>query len=174
MENQNFATKTMLKYGVIIGILTIIVSLLNYTFGNIYKPHWGINVVNILLMIAFIVYGIKEFKTLNNGFLSLGQSIKMGLGISLIASIIGVLYLFLFIYVIEPNFMTNLEEFQQQVMYEKFPDMPEEQLEQALAMSKKFTTPTMMAMLSIVGSLFSGLIISLIAGLIMKKEEDQF
>jgi hypothetical protein len=76
--------------------------------------------------------------------------------------------------VIEPDFMAKFSDFQQQTMYEKFPDMPEEQLEQTLEMSKKFTTPTALALMSIVMSLFLGLIISLISGLILKKEESIF
>ena len=174
MENQNSSKKVMLTYGIYLGVATIIVSLLNYSFGNVYQPHWIISVVNILLMVAFIALGIKAFKESNGGFLKLGESIKVGLGIALIGAIIGIIYLFVFINVIEPDFMTKLADFQQQVMYEKFPDMPEEQLEKALEMSKKFSTPTMMALMSIVGSLFFGLIISLISGAIMKKEENQY
>jgi len=171
MENQNTSKKIMLTYGLYLALATIFVSLINYSFGNVYKPHWIVQVSNMVLMIAFIVIAIKLFKDSNEGFLTLGQSIKIGLGVSLIASIIGVIYLFIFIKVIEPDFMTKMAEFQQQTMFEKFPDMPEEQLEKALEMSKKFSTPTMIALFSIIFSLFFGLIISLIAGAVMKKEE---
>lgn len=174
MENQNSATKIMVKFGVILGVLTVLVSVMNYSFGNIYEPHWSVKVLEILLMVGVIVYGLREFKQLNNNFLSIGQSIKTGLGISLIASIIGIVYLFLFMNVIEPDFMMKMEEFQQKIMYEKFPDMSEEQLEQTLTMTKKLSTPSMTAMFSLIGSLFFGLIISLVVGLIMKNEEPQY
>lgn len=174
MENQNLSTKTMLTYGLYLGISTIIVSLLNYSFGNIYEPHWSVQLGNFILLVLFIVLGIKIFRDTNAGLLKLSEAIKIGLGISLIGAMIGVIYLFLFIYVIEPDFMTKLSDIQQQTMYEKFPDMPEEQLEQTLEMSKKFTTPTALALMSIVMSLFLGLIISLISGLILKKEESIF
>jgi len=174
MENQNSATKTMLIYGAILSGISILVNLINYSFGNVYKPHWAIGIVSFLLMIAVIVYGIKSFKDGNNGFLSLGQAIKIGLGISLISAIIGIIYQLIFSNVIEPDFYTKMGEFQEQMMLEKFPDMPEEQIESALEMSKKFSNPGMMAAFALGGSLIFGLIISLIAGAIMKKEEAVF
>lgn len=173
MENQNLSTKTMLTYGFYLGISGIFLSLLNYSFGDMFKQHWSVQVANFIFLVLFIVLGIKAFKESNTGLLKLGQAIKIGLGISLIGAIIGVIYLFIFIYVIEPDFMTKMAEFQQQTMYDKFPDMPEEQLEKAIEMSKKFSTPSAMALMSIVITLFIGLLIALIAGLIMKKEETE-
>ena len=76
--------------------------------------------------------------------------------------------------VIEPDFYAKMAEYQEQVMLEKFPDMPEEQLEKALEMTQKFSSPGMMAAFALGGSLLFGLIISLIAGLILKKEETAF
>jgi hypothetical protein len=52
--------------------------------------------------------------------------------------------------------------------------MPEEQLEMATSMIKKFTSPTMMMSMLFASSLFFGLIISLITGLIMKKEQNEY
>ncbi len=174
MENQTTATKTMLTYGFYIGILSIIVNLLNYSFGNLFKPHWSVATAGAVIFIVLMVYGIIEFKSNNEGLLRLGQAIKIGLGIALVASIIGIIYQMLLMYVIEPEYMTQMAAFQEQTMYEKFPDMPEEQLEQALEMSKKFSGPGIIIAMSLALSLIFGLIVSLIAGLFMKKEEIQF
>jgi hypothetical protein len=174
MENQNSATKIMLMYGAILAGLSVLINLINYSFGNIYQPHWSIGIVSFILLIGIIVYGIKVFKDGNNGFLTLGQAIKIGLGITLISAIIGIIYQLIFSNVIEPDFYDKMAEYQEQVMLEKFPDMPEEQLEKALEMTQKFSSPGMMAAFALGGSLLFGLIISLIAGLILKKEETAF
>lgn len=174
MENQNSATKIMLTYGFYIGVLSLIVNLVNYSFGNLFKSHWGVGVVGALIFIGLMVYGIYEYKSKNNGLLKLGQAIKIGLGMALVAAIIGIIYQMILMYVIEPEYMSKMAEFQEQAMYEKFPDMPEEQLEQALEMSKKFSGPGMIVAMSLAMSLFFGLIVSLIAGLIMKKDENQY
>jgi hypothetical protein len=174
MENQNLSTKTMLKFGVILGIATIILSLLNYSFGNIYKQHWSIGVLSLLITVAIIVFGLKNFKDQNNGFLTLGQAIKTGVGITLISIVIGLIYHIVFVKVLEPDFYTNMIQSYEQNMLKNYPDMPEEQVEMAVEMTKKFSNLGMtIAMMFGIGLLF-GLIISLIVGAIMKKEEDQF
>ncbi len=174
MENQNYARKTMLSYGVMLGIASIILSVLNYSFGNIYKPHWAFNVLGPLLFIGFIIYGIKAFKLSNEGFLKLSQAIKIGLGIAIIAGIISGLYQFVFMNYIEPDYMTKVAEVQEQMMYEKFPDMDEAIIEKQLEITQKFSNPGIMVAFTIAGSLIMGLIISLIAGLFMKKDENQY
>ena len=55
-------------------------------------------------------------------------------------------------------------------MMERNPNMTGEQASQAMDMSSMFMTPAFFSLMSIIGSLFFGLIISLIAGLIMKQE----
>ncbi len=51
--------------------------------------------------------GLKTFKASNNGLLSLGESLKIGLGISLYGAIIYVIYFFVFTNFIEPDFFTK-------------------------------------------------------------------
>jgi len=174
MENQNSATKTMLTYGFYIGILSVIISLLNYSFGNIFKPHWSVSLVGALVFIGLMVYAIRDFKATNGGFLKLGEAIKIGLGIALVSAIIGIIYQLILMYVLEPEFMTNMAAFQEQQILEKYPDMDEAQLETALNMSKKFTSPGMLVAFNLAGSLFFGLIVSLISGLIMKKDKNEY
>ncbi len=173
MEKQNSATKIMLTYGLYLGILSIIVSVANYSFGNIYKPHWSINIVNYLIMIAFIVMGLKAFKDQNEGFLKLGQALKIGIGIALVAAILSLIYFVIFVNYIEPDFISKLGDFQEQMMYEKFPDMDEAIIEKQIEMSRKFMSPAIMSAFILIGSLFLGLIFSLIAGLIMKKDQPE-
>ena len=174
MENQNSATKTMLTYGFYIGILMVIVSLLNYSFGNIFKPHWSVSLVGSLIFIGLMVYALREYKALNDGFLKLGKAIKIGLGIALVSALIGIVYQFILMYVLEPDYMVNMAAFQEQAILEKYPDWDEAQLEAAVNMSKKFTGPGMLVAMSLAGSLFFGLIVSLIAGLIMKKDKNEY
>ena len=170
MENQVSMQKTMLTYGIIAAVLVIIISLANYSFGNLYKPHWIVTVLTYLVIIGSVIYAIKNYRDAG-GYMNISQGIKLGLGIMLVFAILKVIYLFLFTSVIEPEFMTNLQEFQRQLMYEKFPDMPEEQLEKSLEMSQKFTKPGMMYLMTIVLNLLAGLILGLIGGAIFKKEE---
>ena len=75
MEDQTSTKQIMLNYGLMLGFVSILISVANYAVGDIYKPHWAIQVVSLIATIAVIVLGIKKVKELNNGFLSLGDAL---------------------------------------------------------------------------------------------------
>ncbi|MDV7187327.1 DUF4199 domain-containing protein [Lutibacter sp. TH_r2] len=174
MENQkSSATSVMLNYGLILGFISILMAVVNYAIGDIYKPHWGIAVLSFVLTTALIVLGLKKVKENNGGYLNLGEALKTGLGIALISSIIYVIYLFIFTSYIEPEFYLNMAKVQEATILEQYPNMSDEQLETSKEMASKFIGPGVTTAFTLAGSLFFGFIISLIAGLIMKKSEEE-
>lgn len=175
MENQkSTSTSIMLNYGLILGFASIFIAVANFAFGDVYKPHWGMQVVSAAATIIIIVYGLKKIKENNEGFLSLGESLKTGLGIALISGIVFVVYFFVFTNYIEPEYYTNAEKVAEATILETYPTWSDEQVEAAVAMSKKMQGFGMMSAIVMIMSLFFGFIVSLIAGLIMKRvpEED--
>lgn len=173
MENQANSKNIILNYGLLLGVLTILISLIVYASGNHLQPHWSVSLFSILFMIAAIVYGIKKFKESNNDFLSWGQAVKIGVGISIIAALLSVIYNIIFVTYIEPDYMTQLMEIQTQGMLEQ--GMTDEEIEMAVSMTEKFSSPYLSAAFGIIGSAIGGFIISAIAGAIMKRtEENQY
>lgn len=174
METQKSSSnQIMLNYGLMLGLASIIVAVANFAFGNVYKPHWSISIISVILSIVIIILGLKALKVNNGGFLSLGESIKTGLGIALISGVVYVIYFFVFTNFIEPEYFTNLAKFQEATVLEMYPNMSDEQLENALEMSKKFSGFGMISAITLIMSLFSGFIISLIGGAIMKKSKEE-
>ncbi len=171
METQKLqARKFILNYGLILGIISILISVVMYVMNLYIEKSWIGGVLSFIAMIIIIVYGINEYKKSNGGFLSLGQALKIGVGIALIAGILGTIYQLIFMNVIEPDFMEKMQQMQYDQMIENNPNMTQEQIDMAMEMGRKFSSPWITSAISIVASLFFGLIISLIAGLIMKKE----
>jgi len=176
MENQTNTASTkqiMLNYGLILGFLSILFNVLNYAFGDAYKPHWSVQVAGVITSVAFIVLGLKKVKENNGGYLTLGQSFKTGIGIMLVAGVIGLIYTYIFMNFIEPNFMSNMIELQQQKMLELNPNLSDEQIEAAMNMSKKFSGFGVIALGGLLWSVFLGFVLSLITGLIMRKDPEQ-
>jgi hypothetical protein len=171
-QAQTSKKSIMLNYGLLLGFASIIVALINYVFGDLYQPHWSIMVASLAVTSAIIVLGLKKVKEMNSGFLSVGEAIKVGLGIALISALIYVVYLVIFYNFIEPNFFDNMIKVQEQLIMEKYPNMSDEQLESAKKGAAMFANTGANLTLTIIVSLFFGLIISLIAGLVMKKTED--
>lgn len=173
MENQPTVSRKsiMINFGVLFGFASIITQLLIYVFGDIYKPHWSFIVLSVAVTAIFIVLGIKKVKDSQGGFLSMGDAIKTGLGIALISSIIYSVYLVIFQHMIEPSYFDNLALLQEQTIIEQNPNMTDEQLEQAKGFASMFNSSGVNVAITIVFSLFLGLIISFFSGLIMKKSE---
>ena len=174
MENQKLSSKqVMLNYGLMLGVASILIAVANFAFGNVYKPHWSISVISGLASVVVIVLGLKLIKDNNGGFLSLGEALKNGLGISLISGVVYVVYFYVFVNFIQPDYFTNLASFQEANMIEMYPNMTDDQLENAIEMSKKFPGFGMISAIIMIMSLFFGFVISMIAGLIMKKTQEE-
>ena len=174
MENQTTSTKQIaLTYGLILGFLSIAFAVVMYALGKHLEGGTLNTVVSLLLNIGFIVFSLRAFKTANGGMLSLSEALKTGIAVALIGAILSFIYTYIFMSFIEPNFMDQVLELQQTKMLEKNPNISDEQLEAMASMSKKFSSPTIILAIGLVWSLFLGFIVSLIAGLIMKKAPEQ-
>lgn len=169
-EQQPQARKFILNYGLILGVISILIAVVMYVMNLYIEKSWIGGTLSFAAMIVIIAYGISEFKKSSGGYLSLGQALKIGVGISLISGIIVLIYQFIFMNYIEPDFMENMMQMQFDQMIEQNPDMSKEQIDMSMEMGRKFSSPWITTAISIIGSLFFGLIISLIVGLVMKKE----
>lgn len=174
MDTQKASVKKIaLNYGLILSLLSIVITVILFVTNNHIDRPWWSSVLSFLVMLAVIIYGLKAFKAANGGFMSLGEALKTGLAISLVAGIVGALFNYLFVTVIEPDFVEKMLDFTRDRMYEQNPNMTEEQAEMALSMSEKFMSPGIMSAFAVIGSLFFGFIVSLIAGLIMKQNRPE-
>lgn len=174
MDNQKASLKKIaLNYGLLLGLASIALSVVTYVMGVHLERPWWASALGIVIMAALIVYGLKAFKLDNGGFLSLGEAIKVGLAISVIAGIIGAIYNYVFVTVIEPDFVAQMMEITKEQMIEQNPEMTEEQMEMGLSITEKFMSPGIMSAMAIIFTLFLGFIISLISGLIMKQNRPE-
>ncbi len=170
MENQSPSIKSFgINYGIILALVSIISLVIMY-IGNIEKS-WALSAGSTIATIFVFVYGIKAYKKTNGNLLSLKEALKVGLAIAVIGGIIAAIYSYIHYSMIYPEFIEMTKETAYEQMMEKNPSLTDEQATLAMEMSSMFMSPVFFSLMSIIGSLFFGLIISLIAGLIMKKEQ---
>ncbi|MDY0779621.1 DUF4199 domain-containing protein [Tenacibaculum sp. IB213877] len=171
MENQVDSKKIIINNGLLLAGISILLSLIIYATGNHLEPHWSVSLVSGLAFIAIIVLGVKKFKESNGGFLSFGQAVKIGVGIAIVSALVGSIYQYIFMNFIEPDYMTQLIEVQQQKWLDQ--GMSDEQIEASQEMMSKFSGPLMTAAMGIISSAIGGFIVSAIAGAVMKKSEEE-
>ena len=171
MENQANSKSIILNYGIILGVLSIILNMVIYAMDKSFNPGWVFGTIGFILPIALIVLGIKKFKESNNGFMSWGQAVKTGVGIMLISTLIALFYQQIFENFIEPDFAQQKLEYVEQQYIDA--GMDEDQIEASMEMAKKFQGPFISSAFALIGFAIYGFIISAIAGAIMKKTEEE-
>ena len=170
METQKQSIKNLiLTYGFILALLSILISVLKYIMGKHLENGAVDSIIGFILIIALIVYPIVQFKKQNNGFITLSQSLKIGLGVAAVAAIISVIYFVIFANYIEPNFVNDVLSAETSRQMKANPNMSRADLEKGMEMGKGFVLPMLYGGI-IVMNLFLGFIISLITGLVIKKE----
>ncbi len=172
MEKTSPSVKQIaLNYGILLALISIVLQVITYVTDNYLDRPWWSSLLSFLIMLGVIVYGLKAYKEGNHGYLSLGEALKVGLAISLIAGILGAIFNYIFITFIEPEFVNQMLDLTRENMIAQNPNMTEEQMQMGITMTEKFMQPWVMSAMAIIITLFFGFIISLFAGLVMKKTD---
>ena len=167
-ENQPKTGKFAWTYGAIGGGIGVIFTLMLMSMDMLYDQGWGKSVVSTLILVAVIALAIFNFKKQNQGFLSLNQAIKVGIGTSLVAALIALVFTYLITNFFVPDFMDKTAELSRATMMENNPQLTPEQMDNAIEMQKKYFWVAYPMIL--IFNLFIGFIVSLITGLVMRKE----
>lgn len=169
-ENQPTTGKFALTYGLILGGINLVFIIMLYSMDMHYQNEWPTMVIGITLMIAVIIIGMIQFKKANNGFMSFGQALKVGVGICLISGIIGIVVSQIMMNFIDPDMVSKATDFARNKMLEETA-LTVEQIDAQIEMGAKFQTPVMQIVFGLVVNIVLGFILSLIPALILKKQE---
>lgn len=174
METPTPSIKShIFQYGILLGIISVVFSLMIFFLDMHYSQESSLLYVSFIISIGVIVLAQYNFRKENQGFISFGEAFKLGLGVALLSGIIGVIYQFLLVTVIDPETITKMMEINRNNIIDQSPEISQEQLDQIIDMQKKFTTPKMMVVFGLAFSLIFGSIISLITGLILKRNRPE-
>lgn len=162
---------SILINGIFLGLLTVLISVLKYSLSSNYleKSYWD-QILGFILLVAFVYIAINSFKKSNNSYISLKQSIKIGLGVTLIFAFLNVIYLYFFMSIIEPDFKDKIIEMQIKEMQKS--NTPNSQIKMTLEMMEKYFV-SITLFVTIIYALITGLITSLIIGAIVKKDANK-
>ena len=174
MPNQNSSLKSnIITYGIILGSISVVFQLMLFFLDMHYKNDSTAGIVALLITSGVIVYSFIVFKKNNEGFMTLSEALKIGLGVSLISAIIGIIYTQLLVNFLDPDTMQKSLELSIDNMRAQNPEIPQEALETARSIQEKMSSPLIFSAVQIIFSLFFGFIISLIGGLIVKKSRPE-
>ena len=167
-EEQVSPMQTALKWGVYAGIALIIFDLVLYVLGM--KSPSGENKIQylgFLILIGFVVMAIKSFAE-TNGYMSYGQGLGSGVLTSLITGVIVAIYIYVFMTFIAPDFMDGAMDAVRDQWEAQ--GMSDSEIEQAEGFAGMFMGPVALGLMSIFMYTFLGLITSLIASAVLKRD----
>lgn len=170
-ENQPKTGKYSLNYGLILGAISVAFAIMLYTMDAHYTQDPINTVINIVLIVGVTVWGIYNFRKANGGFLKLGQALKIGAGIGLIAGIIAIIYSLFLSNVLDPDFASKVMDARLAPL-EASGELTSQQVQQQKEMGIKFFWMGYPVIL--IFQILVGLVIGLIAGLILKKAEPDY
>ena len=170
MEPKKSAFPVALKYAIITSLASFIFSVILYMTG-LYLNN-GIQWLGFIILLVGLIFTIKDRRDKDlGGFITFGQAFGAGFLFCIIVGLIGVLTTYIMMNFIAPDMVEQLLKVTEQKLIDK--GMSDDQIQVAMNMTKKFMTPVMMAVWTVVGTAFIGCILSLIVAAIMKKESKQ-
>ncbi len=168
MEKNTNIWKNAMNWGIILGIVLSIYSLIIYFLGATLE-NWAAY-PSYLIMIGGIVYATIQYRdNMLDGSITYGKALGFGTLVMLFAGIILAVYSYILYEFIDTDLVTRILEKAEEEMVNK--GLPDDQIEMAIQMQSKFMKPWLISLMSIFGSVFAGFIISLFTSIFLKKEK---
>ena len=166
MEAENVkpvtTMSTGIRYGIIMGLISVAFFLVLVISGINTTQGWG-RWSPLILNAVVLFLAQQYFKENGDGWMTYGQGIGVSFYTGLVSSLMMAVFLFVFMQFIDTDFRTEMQEMQRAAMEEQ--GLSDEQVEQAMKMAAKFTTPGLLFVFgTIVGTLslvFLGLLITI-------------
>lgn len=169
MENQTNSKNTIINYGLLTGGVSILIGLISYATGNVANPGFLLSALAFIAPIVLIVLGIKKFKSENNGYLSWGQAVKIGVGIAVLWGLLALNFQYILENFIDPSILEQKTEIAREAL-EKW-GLDDDVIEQSLEKQQN-QNPLLAISMGMLMFAFIGFVISAIAGAVMKKTKE--
>jgi hypothetical protein len=167
MEQNVNVWKANLTNGVILGLIGVVYTLVMYFLDFTFNKVQGY--VFFLILILALYYLIKSYRdSIMHGYITYGQAVGAGVVIFLYYSVIMAVFMYLLYAVIDTGLVAKQLAFAQDIMEKK--GIPEEAMDAAMKIQKKFIKPEIIAVTGILGNMLTGVIMSLLAAIFIKKE----
>jgi len=167
MEQKINVWKSNLTNGLILGLTGVVYSLVMYFLDLTFNQVQGY--IFIVVEIGLLYFLLKSYRdNFMHGQITYGQSVGAGVVIFLYSAIISAIFIYLLYTVIDSGLTDKQLAFVEEKILKK--GTPQEAVDAVMAIQRKILKPEIMAPFSILGSLFSGTIISLIVSIFIKKE----
>ena len=167
MEQNVNVWKANLTNGVILGLIGVVYTLVMYFLDLTFDKVQGY--VLLIILLAALYYLIKSYRdSYLHGYITYGQAVGTGVVIFLYYAIISSIFAYLLYKVIDTGLVAKSLAYSEEIMAKK--GYTQEIIDTGMKFQKKIMKPEIMAIMALFINMFTGTIMSLIAGIFVKKE----
>ena len=160
--------KRALIFGGAVAIANVALTALMGATGQ--EGNQALGYLGLLFLVIGIVLAIRAAKRAETGEFTFGEGFKEGAAASLIAALLGALLSYLYFTAVNPGYMDAAREAAAAALRQQ--GLTGAQLEQAQAMTETMSTPGAISAIGGVTSFITGLIVSALAALFMRRKAD--
>ncbi len=169
MENKVPKWKMSLNYGLIVGGILIIFNLVIYLFDALSRESY-LNLFNYAILLGGIIWGAKTYRDIyNEGYSTYSEAFGSGFLVGLFSTILLSIFWYI-LYKLDPALIENIILQTEEQMYESS-ELSDSEIEQAISMTRRFTTPFIIAITSLIWTTIINLVLSLIVAIFIKREK---
>jgi len=174
MDDQNLELKKYIsQYGALLGGISVVFGLMLFSMDMHYQNETSTTIVSLVLTLGVIVFAQYSYRKDNEDYMSLSQGVKMGLGMGAISGLINVAYFLVLSNVLDPEMMNKALEMGMNQFLDQNPEASQDMINQVESMQEKFSGPIISSSFLIIASLLTSFVISLITGLILKRNRPE-
>jgi hypothetical protein len=171
MENQESTFKMALKPGLIIGGISIAISLVLWATISDIEMRQKFGYVTWLVVAFLYHFYTKNYRENNlGGNISYGKAFTFMFFITLVTSAISVIYMYILFKYIDPGMIDMIKDQAAEKVYQQG-NIPDDQIEKVIEMQSMWINPLVMTISGFFGSVFFGTVLSLVVAIFVKKDE---
>ena len=167
MEQHTSIWKANFNNGLIMGLIAVVYSLVIYFLDLSFNTYQGYVFYVIQVVILYIL--IKSYRdNFRYGYLTYVQAVGAGVVISIYSAILTAIFVYILYAFIDTGLVNKQLAFFEESMVKR--GLPQAAIDTAMKMQIKIIKPTIIATLSMFGSILWGTILSLIIAIFVRKE----
>ncbi len=165
MNDQPSIARVALKWGGILGIALILYTLVLFLTDNM--GNTKLSLVSSAITIVGLVLAMRDYRTLNGGYMSYGEGLSTGTLTAAISGLLSSLFYVFYTTMIDTGVLERMMD----RMREQSADsgLTDEQIDQQMSVMQLFQSPGLTFVFGVIGAAIGGLLFSLIIAAILRR-----
>jgi hypothetical protein len=170
MEEKPSIARLALKWGLISGVIFMIWTTIINVAGLF--TNQSIQWVSLVISIVLIVMAMREYRTLDSGFMTFGEGVGLGTLLSVVSGLVSITYNLIYTNFIDPTIRQQMLDNAREQMENR--GMADQQIEQAMEFTEKIQSPGLQFLVGILFAAIFGVLISLVVAAFLRRSRPPF